>query len=418
MEIHIPDCTQDSFQVMLNHCYFLEYEINKDNVLEVLFAAKKYLLKELEAECRDWLDTNMQIDTAVLLWTQAQLLPDEQLANQSLRHLLANGMQLFTSQESLVQVPRELFWKILSSDMLVVDNELTCFEALIEWAKHQCSSSDIGDIRSCIQDLLPLVGLPLLTIEQLHVVASSGIVTAEHIGLLFVDIGAKRVNNTLGYRSTLRHPYVTAQAYLYGRDGVAQDWRKGVDMMRQLSDAGDHYAMAFYAECLWSGKGVKVDPERAKQLWGASQHPFGRFCQTLNGIGVAQNHDIAFRILSTECDQTDPMVSCMMGACKSHGYGCLVDKSSAADYYRQAGLHLSALNNLGMLHNRGVGVVRNKQKAFELYEQAATQGYAQAMYNLGFLYKTDKKDSETAKQWFSKAAELGHGKAIEALKSC
>ena len=42
------------------------------------------------------------------------------------------------------------------------------------------------------------------------------------------------------------------------------------------------------------------------------------------------------------------------------------------------------------MYNRCQGVDVNNKKAFEWYEKAAKQGYAEAQYNLGIMYEDDR----------------------------
>jgi TPR repeat protein len=65
-----------------------------------------------------------------------------------------------------------------------------------------------------------------------------------------------------------------------------------------------------------------------------------------------------------------------------------------------------ASNNLGMCYEQGTGVERDMKEALECYMEAATQGYSQGMFNVGYLHlcraKTSKlnEDYEKAAHWF------------------
>ena len=56
----------------------------------------------------------------------------------------------------------------------------------------------------------------------------------------------------------------------------------------------------------------------------------------------------------------------------------------------------------------GKGIEKNYKKAFEWYEKVASQGFADAQYNLGNMYyygEGVEKDSKKAIEWYEKAAE-------------
>ena len=79
--------------------------------------------------------------------------------------------------------------------------------------------------------------------------------------------------------------------------------------------------------------------------------------------------------------------------------------------HRQAALgNVDAQYNLGVVYDRGLGVVRNMVLARQWYEKAAMQGYAMVQYNLGvtyYLIQDGKPDYVTAKALFDKAAAQG-----------
>jgi len=68
----------------------------------------------------------------------------------------------------------------------------------------------------------------------------------------------------------------------------------------------------------------------------------------------------------------------------------------------------------------GRGVHRDEQEAFQRYQQAAEQKYADAEYNVGFWYENGRRpvrrDYQQAAQWYRKAAAHGSLKAQAALE--
>ena len=70
----------------------------------------------------------------------------------------------------------------------------------------------------------------------------------------------------------------------------------------------------------------------------------------------------------------------------------------------------SAQFNLGLMHERGLGVSKDAAMAGEWYLRAAGQGKAEAQFRLGALFEsgTDaSQDFESAVKWYRRAAERG-----------
>ncbi len=81
--------------------------------------------------------------------------------------------------------------------------------------------------------------------------------------------------------------------------------------------------------------------------------------------------------------------------------------------------HGLALGALGNLHFFGTGVERDPGAAELLWRAAAARGNAVAMYNLGRIYQTPGSaapDLETARHWYTLAAELGDRAAADTLR--
>ncbi|HEY2444392.1 MAG TPA: tetratricopeptide repeat protein [Rhizomicrobium sp.] len=70
---------------------------------------------------------------------------------------------------------------------------------------------------------------------------------------------------------------------------------------------------------------------------------------------------------------------------------------------------------LGVAYYKGLGVVQNRQTAFELFSRAAAAGNPYAMANLGAMYGNgdfvNRNDAE-ALEWFEKAIEAGDAEAL------
>jgi TPR repeat protein len=78
-----------------------------------------------------------------------------------------------------------------------------------------------------------------------------------------------------------------------------------------------------------------------------------------------------------------------------------------------------AINNLGLLWARGVGVeAPNYQEAMRWWKEAAKRGYAVSMNNLGLLYASGhgvKQDYAQAMKWWEMAAEHGSAWAMNSI---
>lgn len=72
--------------------------------------------------------------------------------------------------------------------------------------------------------------------------------------------------------------------------------------------------------------------------------------------------------------------------------------------------HAEALNNLACFYIIGQGCLKNENKAFDLYEKAAKQGYADSQYNLGVYYygRGYIKDFKKYFYWYEKTNNINY----------
>ena len=95
------------------------------------------------------------------------------------------------------------------------------------------------------------------------------------------------------------------------------------------------------------------------------------------------------------------------------------DYELALKWYRKADSlgNIDALNNLGYLHDEGLGTRRDRVKARDYYTRAAEAGHAGAQMNLSAYYFEGlgglKKNLRTALAWARKAADQGEPGAAE-----
>jgi peptidoglycan hydrolase-like protein with peptidoglycan-binding domain len=96
------------------------------------------------------------------------------------------------------------------------------------------------------------------------------------------------------------------------------------------------------------------------------------------------------------------------------------DYAAALNLFRRAasGGDADAMNELGMLYDKGEGVKKNYAVAMRWFRRAADKGNILAMRNVGLLYKAGAgtpRDLNEARNWLNKAAELGDQQSRDEL---
>jgi len=95
---------------------------------------------------------------------------------------------------------------------------------------------------------------------------------------------------------------------------------------------------------------------------------------------------------------------------KAYGSG---EYEQALKYFYVSARHynVNAYDQLGIMHEYGIGTGVNPRTAFYWYEKAAQRNHPDAQYRLGHLYEMGngiKKDSKKASLWYHRAARRGN----------
>lgn len=211
------------------------------------------------------------------------------------------------------------------------------------------------------------------------------------------------------------------------------------------------YAMAYLTRCqiraaLGDFEGWTSDYSTALRI-----APAGQLSRLLEGIGIRERmapidpdvevlpQFVGFEIVAAlhavppdKCSQAvdvlkaaarsgTPELQALLGMSKMGDWcGLAPDFKAAAKWLRTAADQGDAYGqyNLGHLYEKGLGVRRNKRKAFSLYRDAADQGHRSAQFNTALFFQKGigtRKDSNEAIKYYRAAAAQGHERAILSL---
>jgi uncharacterized protein len=233
-----------------------------------------------------------------------------------------------------------------------------------------------------------------------------------------------------------------------GRPYVCPREAKDFAVIQQRAEAKDPVAQTALASCYDLGQHVQPDgkesirllTEAAGQGYAPAQYEIGRIY--LYGRGIPADYAKALLWERKAAEQGDPRAQRDMAFMYERGFGVAADPTEAAAWNRKAAAQgqADAQLHLAKALDEGAGVskdteearkwyaqaARQKQPAAQLelaresagqgncsvavhwYEEAATHGEAQAMYELGRLYSSRcGPNREQAFTWFTIGARFG-----------
>ncbi|MCX7206484.1 MAG: tetratricopeptide repeat protein [Proteobacteria bacterium] len=126
----------------------------------------------------------------------------------------------------------------------------------------------------------------------------------------------------------------------------------------------------------------------------------------------AGNYKLAFKNFSPLAKQGDAQAQFNLGVIYDKGQGVLQDYVQAIAWYRKAAEqgHVDAQRTMGFQYFMGQGVPPDYAQAFNWYRKAAEQGDAAAQGSIGLMFAEGigvAKDDAQALSWLRKGAEQG-----------
>lgn len=143
----------------------------------------------------------------------------------------------------------------------------------------------------------------------------------------------------------------------------------------------------------------------------------GSLCE--EGKGVDQNDAYAMAWYTRAAKGGSCKAKYRLGEMHERGIGVAVDKEKAFAYMQEASsVYDVAMVKLGDYYRKGIGTSENPHKAFECYLLAAATNNPVACYNVGECYAKaigTSQRSRNAEEYYKRASNLGYVKALGAL---
>lgn len=213
---------------------------------------------------------------------------------------------------------------------------------------------------------------------------------------------------------------------IYG-NGVAQDTRKGMDMLQELANIGNPYALASLGWIHREGYGgTPRDYGRAFDYYiKAADQDYANAETNVawfyrEGMGVERNYERSFEYYRRAAMKGEVNAMGSLGYALQNGLGVSVNFQEARYWYEKGVEQNDAYSEsaLAWLYREGKGVPQDYGRALELYRRAAAKNDATAMASLGYMSQNGlgtQVDYREAIQWYEKAASQNDAYALSAL---
>ena len=143
--IILPDCEYEGLLELFRFMYSDEVFLNRDNVLQVLYLAEKYIMASLVQKCFEYLRENVNGLNVFHVLTHALRCSqqDRELIDRCWE-VVDEETELAIQSDGFLTIDRSLLETLVKRDSLAV-KEIELFKAVDWWASHQCAKQNLEE---------------------------------------------------------------------------------------------------------------------------------------------------------------------------------------------------------------------------------------------------------------------------------
>lgn len=134
--ITLPDCEYESLLELFRFMYCDEVKLNEDNVMQVLYLAKKYILPSLVDRCSEYLEEILNTSNVFCVMTHAQGYGEKSLVKKCWK-VIDKHAEEAVKMEGFFTIKRPLLEELVKRDSLNI-KEVDLFKAVDGWATKEC----------------------------------------------------------------------------------------------------------------------------------------------------------------------------------------------------------------------------------------------------------------------------------------
>jgi len=267
--VEITDCEYESLLEVFRFIYSDEANLNPNNVMQLLYLAKKYMLPSLADKCSAFLQKNLDGTNVFLILPNAQKYEEKDLLDHCWK-VVEKETEEAVKSDGFVTIERSVLEELVEKDSLNI-KEVELFKAIDCWAGKECEKQGLveeGSVKRRIlgERIVKGIRFPLMKQEEFaDIVLDSDILTY------------KEAYDLMKYfNSVLKTPVGFTETRRAGHLGIISRFRSLNNGWRYSSRSSNTI-------------GVTVDKKinlHAVRLFGSKNHEYAVTLTVKNGSGA------------------------------------------------------------------------------------------------------------------------------------
>ena len=205
--VEISDCEYESLLELFRFIYSDKANLNADNVMQLLYLSKKYMLPTLAEKCSAFLKENLNALNVFHILPDAQKYEEKDLMNHCWK-LIETQSEEAVKSEGFVTVERSVLEELVENNSLNI-KEVELFKAVDCWAENECKKQGLvaeGSAKRRVLGERVVQGIRFPVMEQTEfadIVLDSEILTPKETNRL-VKYFNSVLHDSVGFLETAR----------------------------------------------------------------------------------------------------------------------------------------------------------------------------------------------------------------------
>ena len=227
--VEICDCEYESLLELFRFIYSDKAKLNADNVMQLLYLSKKYMLPTLAEKCSAFLKENLNALNVFHILPDAQKYEEKDLMNHCWK-LIETQTEEAVKSEGFVTVERSALEELVEKNSLNI-KEVELFKAIDCWAEKECEKQGLvaeGSVKRRVlgERIVQGIRFPLMgQTEFADIVLDSEILTLRETNRL-VKYFNSVLNDSVGFLETERNG---GKRVISRFRSVGRGWNNGLD---------------------------------------------------------------------------------------------------------------------------------------------------------------------------------------------
>ena len=226
--VEISDCEYESLLELFRFIYSDKANLNADNVMQLLYLSKKYMLPTLAEKCSAFLKENLNALNVFHILPDTQKYEEKDLMNHCWK-MIATQTEEAVKSEGFVTIERSVLEELVEKNSLNI-KEMELFKAVDCWAENECKKQGLvadGSVKRRVLGERVVQGIRFPVMEETEfadIVLDSEILTLKETNRL-VKYFNSVLHDSVGFLETER---TEGKQVISRFRSLARGWHYGV----------------------------------------------------------------------------------------------------------------------------------------------------------------------------------------------